>query len=339
MFKSETLVLVFAAFVLLAPHTVAAADKPKVALQGVNLAGAEFGGHPGKHAKTYIWPSAKDVNMYADIGMNVVRVPFSWARMQPDLYKDFDRAEIGRLDAVVKAASARKVTVLIDPHNYGGYRGKMIGSEEVPSAAFADFWTRMAAHYIDQPYVAFGLMNEPNKHKAKEWAAIAKEAIDAIRKTGAKQTIMVPGTRWTGAHSWFSGGIEASNASALENIKDPANNFVFEVHQYFDGDSSGTKPTCANEDVGVKRLEKFTAWLKRTGHKGFLGEFGASKDPVCLKALEKTLKHMADNADVWHGWTYWAAAKWFGNYMFNIYPPDAEKFPQVGVLKAGMGSQ
>jgi endoglucanase len=334
-------VFFFALFLLplsISGAPVFAAEPHRNELHGVNLPNAGFGGKaiPSTHGVNYLWPTPADVDMYADMGANVLRVSFLWERMQPALNGPLEKEELARLDAVVEAASARQVTVLLDVHNYGAYRKELIGSEAVPVSTFADLWARLAAHYRDKTNVAFGLMNEPHKQKADEWAPMAQAAIDAIRQTGAKQLIMLPGTRYSGAHSWLSKDGKLSNAEALGGIQDPANNFIYEVHQYFDADSSGTRPTCVSEDIGEKRLAAFTAWLRQTGHKGFLGEFGASKDPVCLAALDRTLKYMAANADVWHGWTYWAAAKWFGNYMFNIYPPDPERFPQVGVLKKAM---
>jgi endoglucanase len=105
------------------------------------------------------------------------------------------------------------------------------------------------------------------------------------------------------------------------------------MHQYFDGNSSGTSPACVNENIGVQRIQNATSWLKSTGHKGFLGEFGASKDSTCLMALKNTLEYIEKNADVWEGWTYWAASKWFGDYMFNIYPPDPIQSPQMKIIK------
>lgn len=305
---------------------------------GVNLPQAGFGEQhiPGVIGTDYAWPSASDVDLYADMGANLIRVAFLWERMQPQLDMPLEPHELAQLDTVVAAASARHVTVLLDVHNFGKYGGYFIGSDEVGPAAFADLWSRLAAHYKDQAFVAFGLMNEPYLQNAEEWATIAQQGIDAIRKTGARQLIFVPGTGFSAAHSWTSKIGKLSNAEALAKIKDPAHNFIFEAHDYFDSNASGTHPVCVSEDIGVKRLAAFTAWLRQTGNRGFLGEFGASKDPVCVEALRRTLKYMADNKDVWYGWSYWAAAAWFGDYMFNIYPPDPERFPQVEVLKEAM---
>ncbi len=324
-------------FVALTGSAMAAGMQPQAAAPayyvGVNFPQATFGKIPGVMYKDYAWQRPSDIGLFADIGANIFRVGFLWERMQPEP-GPLNPRELAALDALVASAAARRVTILLDLHNYGAYRKKLIGTPEVPVSVFADFWSRLAVHYKDQPYVAFGLMNEPNKQSATDWASMAQAAIDAIRATGAKQPIFVPGTYWDGAHSWFAG--KPSNATALAAIKDPANNLVFEAHQYFDQDSSGTHAACVSEDIGEKRLAAFTKWLRDTKRKGFLGEFGASKDPVCLEALRRTLAYMNANRDVWAGWAYWAAAPWFGNYMFNVYPPDPARFPQAGVLRQAL---
>lgn len=324
----------FLAIVFTAPSFANPGDR--LEFRGINLGGAAIGGkeRPGKHGINYLWATAAEVSQYAKAGFNTLRIPFLWERLQPRLNSAFDEAELARLDEVVAAGAASGVTIVLDVHNYATYQFEMIGSESVPISAFEDFWSRLATRYKDNPSVAFGLMNEPNRHKAKEWAPIAQAAINAIRKTGAKQLILVPGTRWSGAYSWLAKDGELSNAEAMRGLRDPANNFVFEMHQYFDGNSSGTSPVCVSEEIGVKRLKDVTLWLRKTGHRAFLGEFGASNDPVCLKALENTLAYMEKNGDVWQGWTYWVAAKWLGNYMFNIYPPDSSRFPQLKVIEA-----
>ncbi len=304
-------------------------------MQGVNLAGGEFTGNklPGVFHKDYFYPSAADIQKFADIGMNTIRVPFLWERLQPELNAPLSAPELSRLDGVMSAAGLQHMTVILDPHNYGSYRGKLIGSPEVPGKAFADFWSRIATHYKNEPFVVFGLMNEPNQQPAELWASIAQSAVTAIRDTGAKQLILVPGTGWSGAHSWNQKAGTLSNAEALAKLKDPAHNFAIEVHQYFDQDSSGTHAACVNAHVGEMALSGMTAWLRTTGNRGFLGEFGSTGDPVCLSALRNTLLHMKKNADVWQGWTYWGASAWFGNYMFNIMPPDPVQHKQVLVLE------
>jgi endoglucanase len=97
--------------------------------------------------------------------------------------------------------------------------------------------------------------------------------------------------------NWYG----TSNSVALLGIKDPKDNYVIEIHQYFDSDFSGTSPNCKDEDIGRKSLEPVTRWLRKNNLKGFLAEFGASTQSKCMDAMDNTLKHMEENFDVWFG--------------------------------------
>lgn len=304
-------------------------------LKGINLAGGEFGADkiPGEHKKDYLYPTPAVVSDYSRLGMNVIRVPFLWERIQPQLNGKLNEAEMRNIDIIVNAADTFSMTVILDMHNYAAYRGKLIGSTDVPVKAFAQAWSQLAKRYKDNPHVAFGIMNEPNKQEAEEWAKIAKSALAAIRGTGAKQLVLVPGTLYTGAHSWNQKAGKLSNAEALAKLKDPAGNMAIEIHHYFDYNYSGTHEDCTPPEVTEAALAPVSAWLKKNGHKGFLGEFGTPKSSACLVALAKALEHLKTHASVWKGWTYWGASEWFGTYPMNVYPPREDKFPQITVLK------
>ena len=65
---------------------------------GVSLAGAEFGSAPtptdlGTYDDDYIYPNSKEVDYFLSEGMNTLRMPFRWERLQPTLNGDFDSAE------------------------------------------------------------------------------------------------------------------------------------------------------------------------------------------------------------------------------------------------------
>ncbi|MBM6593250.1 glycoside hydrolase family 5 protein [Microvirga pudoricolor] len=306
---------------------------------GVNLAGAEFRGNriPGALNKDYIYPSSKDVDYFMSQGMNTFRVPFRWERMQLNLGWELEDDELEQLDKTVRYITDKGGYTLLDPHNYGRYYGKLIGSKQVPASALADFWRVLALRYKDNDKVIFGLMNEPHGISASDWREIAEVSITAIRDTGAKNLILVPGTNWTGAHSWMTSRGKPSNGEVFRDLKDPANNMMFEVHQYLDGDYSGTKDFCQSEDIGVEKLTSFTKWLRENNQRGFLGEFGVGSSPVCLEALNRMLKYVSDNADVWGGWTYWAAGPWWGNYPFSIQPSPEGDRPQMKVLQDRIG--
>ena len=96
------------------------------------------------------------------------------------------------------------------------------------------------------------------------------------------------------------------------------------------GKAEGVKIT---GDAAVATLSAMTEWLRANHARGFLGEFGVGRNADCLASLEAMLDYMAQNSDVWHGWTYWAAGSWWGDYMFTIEPSRfGEDRPQMAVL-------
>jgi endoglucanase len=199
---------------------------------------------------------------------------------------------------------------------------------------FADFWGRMASLYKDYPNVIFGLMNEPNQQTAAQWYTGAVPAIKAIRAAGATQLILIPGTSWTGAHSWNTSG----NAAVWAGFNsDPLNNFAFEMHQYLDYDSSGTHKACmTNSSLS---LAVATAWLTTNRAKGFLAEFAWTTDLTCAHEGPALLNYLSGNPDVWMGWTYWCGGLLFSpTYMFlldplSFIPPIVDR-PQMPILLA-----
>ncbi len=307
-----------------------------VPLRGINLSGAELGADklPGRSDTDYFYPSGEEIRRWAGLGMTALRVPVLWERLQPALNSALDAGELARLRAVISAAGPLGVTIIVDVHDYGAYRGRHVGENGVSASAFAEFWSRLARR-LGQDRVAFGLMNEPNGIAAPDWAAVEQAAVNAIRVAGAGNLILVSGTGWDGAHNFVSGdGYGASNATALAGLIDPRRNMVVEMHQYFDHDFSGTHADCADPAQGVALLAPATAWLRAHHLRGMLGEFGVTRDGTCLSTLQAVLSYLDKNEDAWLGWTYWAAGRWWGNYMFSAEPSGGHEPPQLAVLRA-----
>lgn len=301
---------------------------------GVNLSCGEFGEGklPGNYSTDYTYPTSAEVDYFVGKQLGLLRVPFRWERLQHQALGELDATEMTRLDAVVTYATEHGGRVLLDPHNYARYYGKVLGTADAPDAQFADFWQKLAAHYKDNDRVIFGLMNEPHDLPTEQWLGSANAAIAAIRKAGAKNLITVPGNAYTGAHSWLDSWYGKPNGEVMLGVVDPGNNFAFEVHQYLDTDSSGTKDACVSATIGSERLKAFTGWLKQHGHRGLLGELGAGRNDTCYAALDDALTHIDQNRDVWMGWTYWAAGPWWGDYMFSLEPENGQDRPQMAPL-------
>ncbi|GJD80950.1 cellulase family glycosylhydrolase [Methylobacterium gregans] len=308
---------------------------------GINLAGADFGAGqtPGRLGTDYTYPTRQEIDYYAGKGMSVIRLPFLWERAQLTENGPLNASELAQMDAVVGYAASRGMQVILEPHNFGSGFGHLIGSAETPNTAFADFWGRFASHFAGSGNVVFGLMNEPHQQTAQQWLGSANAAIAAIRSTGARQEILVPGSYWSGAHSWVS----TDNDTVIgPGIVDPLNNFAFEVHQYLDSDSSGTHANVVSASIGVERLSAVTQWAEATHSRLFLGEFGVAQDATSLAALGNMVAYMQAHP-VWVGATYWAAGPWWGDYMYTIEPTglgsgQVVDRPQMDVLETFLGS-
>ena len=304
-----------------------------LSLVGVNLSGAELNPEklPGTTNRDYLFPTCQEIGYYAHQGFTIIRLPVLWERLQPVEDRPLDSYQIQLIKAVARCAAQHGMMLILDIHNYGTGYGHPVGSPQTPDAAFANLWSRLGKAFAEDGNVMFGLMNEPHVQTPAQWLPAVNAAIAAIRAAGARQEILVPGVAWDGAWTWLSSG----NAAVLGNgVRDPGNNFAFEVHQYLDADGSGTHPVVVSTQIGVQRLSAITAWARQTHHRLFLGEFGVADNPPSLTALRNMLDYLAENASVWQGCTIWAGGAWWGNYPFSVAPAGGKTKPQLAILRA-----
>lgn len=295
-------------------------------MTGVNLSGAEF--NPGRTRLNfdYTYPTTAEIDYFVGKGLTTFRIPVLSDRLlgpagegQGPLTRDWIA-----LVKLIDYAARSHARVIIDFHQYGTMASGLIGREPQATRDFAQAWGEVAKRLKDRPNVIFGLMNEPHEQSASEWLLGANAAIAAIRNAGARQLILVPGSYWTGANSWT----RTDNGKVMAGLSDPAHNFAYEVHQYLDSDSSGTKAD-AVAGAGASRLVDFTAWARQHHAMGFLGEMGWAATPSAQTEGRALIAYMAENRDVWRGWTYWAAGPWWGEYMFSVEPKGGQDRPQL----------
>ena len=312
--------------------------------RGVNLSGAELNSslRDAQINKDYVYPLSTEINYYAQKNFNIIRLPFSGARLQ--LYENgpLDIAELSRIKTVVANAAAKGMTTILDVHDYGKrfnrstMETKVIGARDgMPAVAFADFWSRIANEFLHEPTVFFGIMNEPHLQSPAEWRGAAEAAIYAIRATGSLHKILISGTAWSGAETWVKSG----NAEAWKDFRDPAENFAFDVHNYLDQHGSGRDPTC-HRDRGTKSLSAITEWAKARNFKLFLSEFGWAVNKQCMEEGTALLRFLLEHNGTWIGATYWAGGPWWPeNYMFRLTPMDLNvpiDRPQMKILLENM---
>lgn len=310
--------------------TAPASEDKNAWMTGVNLSGGELNPSKTRLGFDYIYPTAAEIDYFVSKGLTTFRIPLLSDRLlgpSRDGGKSVTRDWLELVRLIDHAARAN-AQVIIDFHQYGTMVSGLVGRDAQATKDFVDAWTEVARRLKDRPNVIFGLMNEPHEQSASEWLSASNAAIAAIRAIGAKQLILVPGSYWTGAHSWA----KSDNGKVMLGVVDPGHNFVFEVHQYLDGNSSGTTPEAVPGSGGA-RLAEFTAWAREHHTRGFLGEFGFARTPEALSEGQALVQYMALNKDVWTGWTYWAAGPWWGDYMFSIEPGKDGDKKQLQILK------
>ncbi|MGI9553115.1 MAG: glycoside hydrolase family 5 protein [Aurantibacter sp.] len=305
---------------------------------GVNLAGAEFGSpnFPGTYDTDYIYPNTEELDYYKSKGLNLIRMPFSWERIQPILNGNLDEVELNRIKDFLQAARNRNMAVVLDLHNYGRYylngKEEIIGSPNLSIIHIKDLWTKLSFELKDNSEIwGYGIMNEPHDMlAAASWFDIAQEIINGIRTSDARTRIIVGGDSWSSAEFWplFSDN--------LRNLSDPSNNLTFEAHVYFDNDSSGRydqnyDDEGAYPDKGIDRVTPFLDWLETNELNGFVGEYGVpGNDARWLTMLDNLLLHLETKGI---NGAYWAGGPWWGDYILSIEPNNGADKAQMEIVQ------
>src|SRR5690606_20262449 len=140
---------------------------------------------PGTAGYNYVYPTEADFDYYASKGLNLIRIPFRWERMQHGLNVPLNAAQLGYMDTAVARASARGMKVILDMHNYArckvGGVDYQFGDAQLPASAYADVWRRLADHYKGNSAIyGFDIMNEPySMPTSTTWPEYAQAAVNA----------------------------------------------------------------------------------------------------------------------------------------------------------------
>jgi endoglucanase len=272
-----------------------------------------------------MFPTTQELDYYKQKGMDLIRMPFLWERMQPGLLsKNSPTANVDRsfnpeyakqMDDFLTAADQRGMKVILDAHDYGRYNYQVVGASNITDDDFKQFWGQMAKTFGQHSSIyGYDLSNEPHDESNDTWHAAAQAGVDGIRATGDKHAVVIEGNQWAGTQSW------AQNNSDL-SVQDPANNTIYEAHSYWDSDHSGQYnggaqgsywravsdarnqrvlgPNEDPSDLGVNNAKPFVDWLKAHNAKGLIGEFGVpSWDANWVKMQDKFLAYAkANNVD------------------------------------------
>ncbi|MCJ1291381.1 Endoglucanase EG-II [Xylographa carneopallida] len=303
----------------------------KVKYAGVNIAGFDFGcGTDGTCNTASVTPPLSfygggdgqgQMNHFVkDDGLNIFRLPVGWQWLTNNtLGGPLNPNNFGEYNTLVQICLNTGASCIVDIHNYARWNGGIIGQGGPTDEQFASVWSQLANVYQGQSKVIFGIMNEPHDLNVSRWGQSVQVAVNAIRATGAKNLITLPGTNYASAQNFVSSG----SAAALAPITNPdgtKTNLVFDVHKYLDIDGSGTHTNCVTNNI-ASTFEPLAQYLNSVGRMAILSETGGGpNDTSCLTDLCQELQYIDQNANVFLGWVGWAAGSFDTSYTITETP-------------------
>lgn len=303
---------------------------------GANIAGGDFtNSFPGVLGTDYWYPRPADIDMAKAIGIELVRVPIKWERIQRDTSGVLDatlwNADLVALKQSVTQMESRGMRVILDLHNYGRRNFTVgttstpyyIGSTQLPVSEFARVWRLLADQFKDRPSIwGYDLMNEPMSIPTDQLVTYYQAAVNAIREVDMKTAIILEGGPGSNhASAWLTTG------APLLGVTDPANNLIYSAHCYTDRDQSGSwthgvtvagelvgtgKPYGTLEaayNVGVDRVKPFVDWCVANQVRGLLGEYASpyKTDQANWDIItQRLLAYVVDNGNGLVSATQWA---------------------------------
>lgn len=261
-----------------------------------------------------IWRDPAKGRFQAKHFREIRKAGFDFVRVNLQAFRHMDAADrldpawLGRLDWVVKQATAAGLSVILDEHDFNP-------CSEDPAMCrrrLSAFWNQVAPRYRDAPAsVMFEPLNEPHgKLDAEAWNQLFGELLAIIRQSNPTRTVIVGPTRW-------------NNMDELPTLRLPETdrNLVVTFHYYepFRFTHQGASWTDMVNLRGVgwgseedrARLAadfaKVAAWSRQSGRSVLLGEFGAYDRggiPIELRAAyDAAVAREAEKNGF--AWAYW----------------------------------
>ena len=265
------------------------------------------------------WWTEQDFKNCADMGMNVIRLPFTYMNVDFAAITDYEKAgksyDFSALDAFVKKAAKYGMYTILDLHGAYGSQSGQDHTGEILDYTKVDFysneqlqtltvnlWSALSKHYKNNPNVAgYDILNEPGERisngndgvmstETRHWNFFDK-VYKAIRQTGDKHIVIFESC-WNG-----------------ENLPQPAvygwENCMYSFHHY-------TKDTLSETEHDVDWNNKLANVTQQNFNVPlYMGEFTAY---TSAEKWDYTLDLL--NRSNWH-WTSWTYKVW-GNMPWGI---------------------
>ncbi len=229
----------------------------------------------------------RDIQMIAELGLNVVRVPFNHTVLERNGSVDYSAPGWFYIDRLLRWCEKHKVYVVLDLHSLpGGQSGVFVADPDWNkvwgSAAHlqrtVDLWKAIAKRYHNRTIIAgYDLINEPEPPKDKDLINLYRRIISAIRTVDPHHLVFLSGTSLSTNLSLFRVPLDHNQA--------------YSFHSYNFLSSASNKPT----------LEKLSAIAKAHKVPLWNGEFGAHTDKWIRREMElyENPKYQVN------GWIFW----------------------------------
>ncbi len=270
------------------------------------------------------WWSEADFENCAAMGMNVIRLPFTYMTVDFAAVESYDLAgeqfDFTALDAFVDAAAAHGMYTILDLHGaYGSQNGQDHSGETIDDVSDVDYysnermigltaklWRAVAEHYKDDPAVAgYDILNEPGEKALsteERHFKVFDVLYDAIREVDPDHIVIFESC-WEG-----------------ENLPQPSEygweNCMYSFHHYTNMANGGQYTqhgVSFNDKIANVSRQHFGVPL-------FMGEFNCYNDE---EQWEYTLGLLNRLGWHWTSWTYKINNTW-GNSAWGIVSVPAE---------------
>ncbi len=265
-----------------------------------------------------------DFQNCADMGMNVIRLPFTYMNVDPDYCnvpeKEGEEFNFDVLDDFVETAAEYGIYTILDMHGaYGSQNGQDHSGEQMSSADEVDFysneekqektvhlWEALTEHYKGNPAVAgFDILNEPAEKAGttttRHWEFFDK-VNDAVRAVD-EDRILIFESCWDGAN------LPQPSVYGWENC-------MYSFHHYTGSSDAATHVSSFQSKITDVNNQNFGVPI-------YMGEFTCYGNQT---SWESTLSLLNSYGWHWTTWTYKLNRNSDTSYPgWGIYYSRAEK--------------
>ncbi len=290
-------------------------------------------------------------------GLTALRVPFTWAALEPTQGAD-DLEWLARYDALLDGAAARGLWTIVDfhqdlyaealcgdgfptwtledpgpsRHDCGDWFTGYLGDEEVEAAfddlwsdargartGMSEMWARMAAHQADRPgVIGFEVLNEP-------FAGSADPEIwapDVLAPLYSTSIIDIQSISPDALIFFDASGLDATFATT-DLVRPEGENIVFAPHYYDAAVFLGLEADPEHVDASLARWAALGEdWQVPV----LLGELGVAADAPGAQSYADALVASLDGMQLgatW--WEYSESAELWNEEDFSLLGPDGEE--------------